>query len=101
MAWRFLYPKRNSASAATSPSGRVFVDGYGVGDVGSIVLRDRKHLAQDGLIIVVATIDSKTGELLSGPDVVSRGFVYVRESEELIEDACKVAQRILGGLRRS
>ncbi len=77
------------------PAGRVFVDGYGVGDVGSIVLRDRKHLAQDGLIIVVATIEGKTGEVLSGPDVVSRGFVYVRESEELIEEACRVAQRIL------
>ena len=67
-------------------SGRVLVDGYGVGDVGSIVLRDRKHLAEDGIIIPVMTIDSATGEVVSGPDIVSRGFVYVRESEELMND---------------
>lgn len=79
----------------TVPAGRVFVDGYGVGDVGSVVLRDRKHLAQDGLIVVVATIDGYSGETLSGPDVVSRGFVYVRESEELIDDAKRLAQTIL------
>ena len=71
----------------TVPAGRVFVDGLGVGDVGSIVLRDRKHLAEDGLIIAVATIDRDTGVILAGPDVVSRGFVYVRESEELINEA--------------
>ena len=81
--------------AATVPAGRVLVDGYGVGDVGSIVLRDRKHLAQDGLIVVVATISSETGDILCGPDVVSRGFVYVRESEELIDDAKRVAQKVL------
>ena len=68
----------------TVQSGRVLVDGYGVGDVGSIVLRDRKHLAEDGIIIVVMTTDSATGEIISGPDIVSRGFVYVRESEELM-----------------
>ncbi len=71
----------------TVPAGRVFVDGLGVGDVGSIVLRDRKHLAEDGLIIAVATIDRETGVILAGPDVVSRGFVYVRESEELLNEA--------------
>lgn len=81
--------------SGTVPAGRVFVDGYGVGDVGSVVLRDRKHLAQDGLIVVVATIDGYNGEILSGPDVVSRGFVYVRESEELIDDARRLAQSIL------
>lgn len=81
--------------SGTVPAGRVFVDGYGVGDVGSVVLRDRKHLAQDGLIVVVATIDGYSGEILSGPDVVSRGFVYVRESEELIDDARRLAQNIL------
>lgn len=69
------------------PAGRVLVDGLGVGDVGAIVLRDRKHLAQDGIIIAVATIDRASGEILAGPDVVSRGFVYVRESEELMDEA--------------
>ena len=70
-----------------APAGRVLVDGLGVGDVGAIVLRDRKHLAEDGLIIAVATIDRTVGEILAGPDVVSRGFVYVRESEELMNEA--------------
>lgn len=75
----------------TVPAGKIFVDGSGVGDVGSIVLKDRKHLAEDGIIIVVATLDSATGELISGPDVVSRGFVFVRESEGLIGDAKNTA----------
>lgn len=69
------------------PAGRVLVDGLGVGDVGSIVLRDRKHLAQDGLIIIVIGIERSTNEIVAGPDIVSRGFVYVRESEELIVEA--------------
>ncbi|MBQ8108199.1 MAG: ribonuclease J, partial [Ruminococcus sp.] len=68
-------------------AGNVLVDGLGVGDVGAIVLRDRKHLAEDGLIVAVATIDRAVGEILAGPDVVSRGFVYVRESEELMNEA--------------
>ena len=70
----------------TVPSGRVMVDGLGVGDVGSIVLRDRQHLSQDGLIVIVMTMDNQTGEIVAGPDVISRGFVYVRESENLMED---------------
>ena len=69
------------------PAGRVLVDGLGVGDVGSIVLRDRKHLAQDGLIIIVIAIERNTNEIVAGPDIISRGFVYVRESEELMVEA--------------
>lgn len=69
------------------PAGRVLVDGLGVGDVGSIVLRDRKHLAQDGLIIIVIGIERASNTVIAGPDIISRGFVYVRESEELIEEA--------------
>ena len=65
-------------------AGPVFVDGYGVGDVGSTVLRDRKHLAQDGIIVVAVTVDRDTGEILTGPDIVSKGFVYVKESEDLL-----------------
>lgn len=70
-----------------APAGRVLVDGLGVGDVGSIVLRDRKHLAQDGLIIVVIGIDRAENEIVSGPELISRGFVYVREAEELMDEA--------------
>jgi ribonuclease J len=68
----------------TVPAGQILVDGLGVGDVGNIVLRDRQHLSQDGLIIVVIAMDDKTGKVMAGPDVISRGFVYVRESEDLM-----------------
>ena len=74
----------------TVPFGKIMVDGLGVGDVGNIVLRDRQHLSQDGLIIVVMSMDSATGEIVAGPDVISRGFVYVRESENLMEDVKKM-----------
>ena len=73
----------------------VLVDGIGVGDVGSIVLRDRKHLGEDGLIVLVATLDSSDKHVIAGPDIVSRGFVYVRESEHLIEEARRVALKVL------
>lgn len=76
-------------------AGKVFVDGLGVGDVGSIVLRDRKHLGQDGLIIIVASLDVYDGHVISGPDIVSRGFVYVRESEGLLDEVKKLALDIL------
>ncbi len=73
-------------------SGRILVDGLGIGDVGSIVLRDRQHLSQDGLIVIVLTMDSSTGEVVAGPDVISRGFVYVKESENLMDDVKSVVR---------
>ena len=79
----------------TVTAGKVFVDGLGVGDVGSIVLRDRKHLGQDGLIIIVASLDVYDGHVISGPDIVSRGFVYVRESGDLMDDIRDLALEIL------
>lgn len=81
----------SAAINGSVPSGRVFVDGYGVGDVGSVVLRDRKHLAQDGMIVVVASLSSEDGGIISGPDIITRGFVYVKESEELMEELRQVA----------
>lgn len=88
---RIMEINPNEAKLTTSvPSGKILVDGLGVGDVGNIVLRDRQHLSQDGLIVIVMTMDSSTGEIVSGPDVVSRGFVYVRESENLMDDVKNV-----------
>ncbi|MBU5593020.1 ribonuclease J [Clostridium sp. MSJ-4] len=74
------------------PSGRIMVDGLGVGDVGNIVLRDRKHLSQDGIITVVVTIDKQTVSVMAGPDIVSRGFVYIKESEDLLREARSLIQ---------
>ena len=78
-----------------APAGEVFVDGYGVGDVGAVVLRDRKHLAEDGILIVVAAIDFYTNTIVSGPDITSRGFVYVKEAEALMEDVHKACTKII------
>lgn len=77
------------------PSGEIYVDGIGVGDVGNIVLNDRKRLSEDGLVIVVATIDTQSGYIVSGPDIVSRGFVYVKDNEELMNDAKQIAVDII------
>ena len=89
---------RSIKHGQTVPSGKVLVDGLGVGDVGSVVLRDRKHLAQDGLIVVVVAIDTEGGYILSGPDIVSRGFVYVKESEGLMDGVRSAA---LASIERS
>lgn len=79
-------------------TGAVFVDGIGVGDVGTIVLRDRQQLSEEGMMTVVLALDMTTGELMAGPDIVSRGFVYVRESEELMEEATELMHEVVGDL---
>jgi len=76
-------------------AGKVLVDGLGIGDVGNIVLRDRKHLSQDGLMVVVITMSKDNYSIIAGPDIISRGFVYVRESEKLMEDAKKIVKNVL------
>ncbi len=85
--------KKSAAFKGDVPAGKVLVDGTGVGDIGSVVLRDRKHLAEDGLVVVVATVEH--GLVVSGPDIVSRGFVYVKESEELMRQVRRVAEEAL------
>lgn len=79
----------------TVTSGQIFVDGLGVGDVGNIVLRDRKHLSQDGILTVVVTIEKESSTVIAGPDIISRGFVYVRESERLMDDARDIVKKVL------
>ena len=92
----------NSAKInGTVPAGKVFVDGYGVGDVGSVVLRDRKHLAEDGMIVVVTSMSGENGAVVSGPDIITRGFVYVKESEGLMEELRRVAVEALERCERT
>lgn len=87
--------KRKMTVAEDVPAGKIFVDGYGVGDVGNAVIKERKRLAEDGLMIISAVIEKETGMLVSGPEIVSRGFVYVRDSEQLIAEAKLVAQIVI------
>ena len=89
-----LTPK-TAKITGTVTAGQVFVDGYGVGDVGSVVLRDRRHLAQDGVIVVVLSMSGEDGTLVSGPDIITRGFVYVKESEGLLEELRQVAMEAI------
>ena len=86
---------RSIKLAGTVPSGKIFVDGTGVGDVGSVVLRDRKHLAQDGMLVVVVSLSSEDGSLVSGPDIITRGFVYVKESEELMNELKDISMEVM------
>jgi len=89
------FTKQKATINGKVTAGRVLVDGLGVGDVGNVVLRDRKQLSQDGILIVVVTLSKSTGKIVAGPDIVSRGFVYVRESEELMEEAKERVKRSL------
>ncbi len=91
--------EKNIRTVGDVPSGFVLVDGLGVGDVGSTVLRDRKHLSEDGILVVAVSVDSYTGEVVAGPELISRGFVYVKESDHLLDNAKHVVEETLGSLR--
>ena len=89
------FTRKTCKIADTVPAGKVFVDGTGVGDVGAVVLRDRKHLAQDGMIVVCVNISEMDGSVITGPDIITRGFIYVKESEELMEELRAVAMEAI------
>ncbi|NMB07730.1 MAG: ribonuclease J [Tissierellia bacterium] len=91
----FEFTKNSANTGKSVQAGNILVDGLGVGDVGNIVLRDRKHLSEDGLIVVVVTMSRQDGKVIAGPDIISRGFVYVRESEDLMEEARTVVRDVL------
>ena len=96
----FEFSPKTCKITGTVPAGKVFVDGTSVGDVGSVVLRDRKHLADDGMIVVVVTLSAEDGLVLSGPDIITRGFIYVKESEELMEELREVAMEAIDRCKR-
>lgn len=87
--------RKSIKKSCTVSAGQIFVDGLGVGDVGNIVLRDRKHLSQDGILTVVVTMERHTANVIAGPDIISRGFVYVRESEGLMDEAKELVRKVL------
>ena len=89
------FSKKQCKLSGTVTAGKVFVDGTGVGDVGSVVLRDRKHLGQDGMLVVCVNISSQDGSVITGPDIITRGFIYVKESEELMEELRSVAMEAI------
>ncbi|MBR7178852.1 MAG: ribonuclease J, partial [Oscillospiraceae bacterium] len=97
---QFEFTGKTCKRTGTVPSGKVFVDGTGVGDVGSVVLRDRKHLAQDGMIVVCVNLSAQNGEVITGPDIITRGFIYVKESEELMDSLREVAEEAIDRCRR-
>ena len=96
----FEFTGKTCKENGTVPAGKVFVDGTGVGDVGAVVLRDRKHLAQDGMVVVCVNLSAEDGSVLTGPDIITRGFIYVKESEELMEELQEVAMEAIERCRR-
>ena len=96
----FEFTGKTCKMNGTVPAGKVFVDGTGVGDVGSVVLRDRKHLAEDGMIVVCVNLSAEDGSVITGPDIITRGFIYVKESEDLMEDLRGVAMEAIERCQR-